>query len=587
MALDGAFLSCLREELTAALYQARVDRIHQPSREELVISMRNKGGAAKLYVSSRASSPRVHLTGIALENPASPPMFCMLLRKWLGGGRLVAIRQPGLERALYFDFDCVNELGDIVRLTLAVELMGRHSNVILINPDGNVMDAIKRIDFEMSSVRPVLPGLPYSPPPAAAGRLDLTLSPPEDIIKAVIAGKDEPLSQALLSVSHGLSPLICREVSHLATRGRDTNAKALTDEERQRAVFYLARVKAAVETGENRRPYILYDAQSQPLEFSFMPITQYGLSAVGHEVDSFSRLLDEFYRQKDAALRMKQHSQDILRVLGNVSERLTRKLENQRRELSLSEDRDRFRIYGELIHANIGKIPKGADSAELINYFDPECSVLRIPLDPSKTPAQNAQKYFKEYRKAQTAERILAEQITRGEMELKYIDTVFDALSRAKTFGELSGLRDELAAGGYMKLQRHKQKPPAPLGPLEFRSDDGFAILVGRNNIQNDRLTLKTARASDIWFHTKNIPGSHVIVQARGVTPPDRTLEQAAILAALHSKAAASRQVPVDYTEVRHVKKPAGSPPGMVVYEAHRTAYVTPDPSLAERLKKE
>ena len=256
MALDGAFLSCLREELTAALYQARVDRIHQPSREELVISMRNKGGAAKLYVSARASSPRVHLTDIALENPASPPMFCMLLRKWLGGGRLVAIRQPGLERALYFDFDCVNELGDIVRLTLAVELMGRHSNVILINPEGNVMDAIKRIDFEMSSVRPVLPGLPYSPPPAAAGRLDLTLSPPEDIIKAVIAGKDEPLSQALLSVSHGLSPLICREVSHLATRGRDTNAKALTDEERQRAVFYLARVKAAVETGENRSIFI-------------------------------------------------------------------------------------------------------------------------------------------------------------------------------------------------------------------------------------------------------------------------------------------------------------------------------------------
>ncbi len=586
MALDGAFLSCLREELTAALKEARVDKIHQPSREELVISMRSRNGTNKLYISARANSPRVHFTNIALENPASPPMFCMMLRKRLTGGRLVAIRQPGLERILFFDFDCVNELGDIVRLMLAVEIMGRHSNIILINADGKILDAIKRIDFEMSSVRPVLPGLAYMQPPIKAGKLDLTVFQPPDLIKAAMTGKDKPLSQALLNVSHGLSPLICREVSHLATRGRDTNAYSLTEDEKQRAVFYLSRVMAAVKTGENRCPYILFNPQNEPLEYSFMPITQYGLNAVGREIDCFSLLLDEFYRQKDAAIRLKQHSHDILRVLSNASDRIARKLENQKRELAQAGDREQLRIYGDLIHGNIGAIQKGAESAELINYFDPECATVRVPLDPSMSAAQNAQKCFKEYRKAQTAERILAEQIERGEQELRYIDSVFDALSRVSTLRELGELREELATGGYLRIQRSRKKLPAPLGPHEFVSDDGFTILVGRNNVQNDRLTLNTAKGSDIWLHTKNISGSHVIVQANGQMVPDQTLEQAAILAAFHSKAADSRQVPVDYTEVRNVKKPAGAPPGMVIYEKNRTAYVTPDATLAERLKK-
>ena len=586
MALDGAFLSCLKEELSAALPEARIDKIHQPSREELVLSLRHRVGTEKLYISARANSPRVHFTEIALENPASPPMFCMLLRKRLTGGRLAAVRQPGLERALYFDFDCVNELGDIVRLTLAVEIMGRHSNIILIDGDGMIIDAIKRVDFEMSSVRPVLPGLPYSPPPLAAGRLDLSVCQPAELVGAALNGRDEELSKALLGVSHGLSPLICREVSHLATRGRDTNVRALTDDERQRAVFYLSRVKAAVETGENRRPYILYDADNVPLEFSFMPITQYGLAAGGRDAESFSQLLDAFYAQKDAAVRTKQHAQDILRVLSNLSERTARKLENQRRELKRSGDRERLRIYGDLINASMGMIGKGADSAELVNYYDSECAAMVVPLDPSLSAAQNAQKYYKEYRKAQTAERVLKEQIERGERELRYFDSVFDALSRASALRELGELREELASGGYLKLQRSKQKPPAPLKPIEFVSDDGFPILVGRNNVQNDRLTLKTSRGGDIWFHTKNIPGSHVIVQTEGRRPPDRTLEQAAVLAALHSKASESRQVPVDYTEVRNVKKPNGAPPGMVIYETNQTAYVTPDAALADRLKK-
>ena len=586
MALDGTFLSCLREELTAGLPDARVDKIHQPSREELVIALRSRNGNKKLYLSARANSPRVHFTDIPLENPASPPMFCMLLRKRITGGRLAAIRQPGLERALYFDLDCVDELGDIVRLTLAVEIMGRHSNIILIE-NGRVVDAIKRVDMEMSSVRPVLPGLPYSPPPAAAGRLDLSAVEPADFLAAMEQGPDYPLSKALLNTAHGLSPLICREVSHLAARGRDPLVSDWTKEERERLLFYLDRVKAAVETGENRKPYLLLRADGSPLDFSFMAVTQYGLEALGREMDSFSSLLDAFYAQRDAGERMKQRAHDILRILTNLSDRTARKLDRQREELTRSGDRETLRIYGDLINANLYAIPRGAASAELIDYFDPACGLKTVPLDPALTAAQNAQKYYKDYRKAQKAEQILQQQIAQGEEELQYFDTVFDALSRASTWRELGELREELAAGGYLRLQRGRQKPPAPLGPLRFLSDDGFSILVGRNNVQNDRLTLRTARGGDVWFHTKNIPGSHVLVVTEGQTPPPRTLEQAAVLAALHSKAAGSAQVPVDYTEARHVRKPAGAKPGMVIYDSNHTAYVRPDAALAARLRQE
>ena len=410
---------------------------------------------------------------------------------------------------------------------------------------------------------------------------------PADFLAAMEQGPDYPLSKALLNTAHGLSPLICREVSHLAARGRDPLVSDWTKEERERLLFYLDRVKAAVETGENRKPYLLLRADGSPLDFSFMAVTQYGLEALGREMDSFSSLLDAFYAQRDAGERMKQRAHDILRILTNLSDRTARKLDRQREELTRSGDRETLRIYGDLINANLYAIPRGAASAELIDYFDPACGLKTVPLDPALTAAQNAQKYYKDYRKAQKAEQILQQQIAQGEEELQYFDTVFDALSRASTWRELGELREELAAGGYLRLQRGRQKPPAPLGPLRFLSDDGFSILVGRNNVQNDRLTLRTARGGDVWFHTKNIPGSHVLVVTEGQTPPPRTLEQAAVLAALHSKAAGSAQVPVDYTEARHVRKPAGAKPGMVIYDSNHTAYVRPDAALAARLRQE
>lgn len=586
MALDGAFLACLRRELVEALPDARVDKIYQPEREELIIALRYRGGTERLYLSAHAAAPRVHFTKETPENPAQPPMFCMLLRKRLTGGRLAAIRQDGLERALYFDFDCISELGDPVRLTLAAEIMGRHSNLILVGEDGIIIDAIKRIYPDMSSVRPVLPGMRYETPPAPAGRFDLSRHTAEELATAVKDGKDTPLSKALLALSQGLSPLSCREIAYRACGGRDPQVSELTPAEWEKLIDCIRRTQNAAFSGGV--PYLLTKPDGTPLEYSFQPIIQYGLEARGQEMPSYSALLDAFYARRAAAERLRVHSHDLLRVLTNAAERISRKLQNQRQELADAADRDRYRLYGDLINANMHLIPQGADAAEVVNYFDENCAPITIPLDPALAPAANARRYYKLYRKAQTAEEMLTARITAGEAELVYIDTVFDALSRATTLRELDELRTELEEQGYLRRQKNAQKKKlAPMKPLTFRSDDGFTILVGRNNLENDRLTLRTAKGSDVWLHTKNIPGSHVIVVCEGQTPPDRTLEQAAILAATNSKAADSVQVPVDYAFARHVKKPSGAKPGMVIYTDNRTAYVNPDPALAERLRTE
>ncbi|MBQ9963896.1 MAG: NFACT family protein [Clostridia bacterium] len=584
MAIDGAYLYCLRAELEERLLGSRVDKIHQPSKEELVFSLRSQTGHVKLYISARVNSPRVQFTDISLENPPSPPMFCMLLRKRLSGARLVAVRQIGLERVLYFDFDAVNELGDAVRLTLAAEIMGRYSNIILIDGDSRVVDAIKRVDLTMSPMRPILPGIEYIVPLVDSVRVDLLNNTVEEVAARIREG-GAPLDRAIRSCTQGLSPLVCREIAYQTLRGEEDSG-TLTEAQEHRLERALYRVQQALLTPEKRTPYVLYRTDHTPLDFSFLPITQYGLSAVGREADGFSRLLDEFYAEKDAAERMRQRSQDVWRILNTAIDRISRKLGNQRRELKDSTKRDEKRLYADLINANLHSIPKGAAQVELINYYEETCPTVTVPLDPALTAVQNAQRYYKDYRKAKTAEEILGQQIAIGEQDLVYLDSVFDALSRATTVRELEELRAELMATGYMRRQGSKQKPPPPTKPLEFVSDDGFTILVGRNNVQNDKLTTRIAKGSDWWFHTKNIAGSHTVILTDGVTPPDTTVMQAAILAATHSKAADSAQVPVDYTQIRNVKKPAGAKPGMVIYETNRTVYVTPDKTLAARLLK-
>ena len=584
MALDGAFLRHLKKEITDRELGARGDKIYQPNKEELVFLLRTRQEAFKLLLSARANSPRIHFTQYAPENPKVPPMLCMLLRKRLSGAKLVEIRQPGLERLLYLDFDAANELGDKVRLSLVIEIMGKYSNIILVDGQGKIVDALKRVDEEMSSQRLVQPGLTYELPPAQNKPCMLECQP-EEIVEAIVhQPKNQSLNKGILNALQGLSPVVCREVEHQVGRGQELFTRDLTQEQKERLRFFLERLFTTVRDTAGE-PYMVTKIKGKPVEFSFLNIVQYGTLASVSRWEDFSSLLDEFYEERDRQDRMRVKAQDLLRLLANASERLSRKINLQRGELARSEDREHLRVCGDLINANLYRIERGSAFADLENFYD-ENRLMRIKLDPALNATQNAQKYYKEYRKAKTAQQVLGEQIAQAEQELLYVDSVFDCLSRVQSESELNEIRQELREEGYLKAVRDKRKPPAPLAPLEFVSSEGFRILVGRNNRQNDKLTLKQANNNDIWLHTKNIPGSHTIIVTGGRQPGDATLKEAAMLAAYHSRAKDSSQVPVDYTQVRYVSKPQGAKPGMVIYVHYQTLFVTPQHELTEKLKK-
>lgn len=573
MALDGAFLHIVKKEL-GHLIGGRVDKISQPSREEVVIAFRTHGGNCKLLISASAGSARVHITKKTIENPKVPPMFCMLLRKHLGNGRLLDIRQDGLERILYFDFEAMNELGDMVKVTLAVEIMGRCSNLVIINADGKIIDSIKRVDAEMSRERMVLPGMTYTYPPRD-NRLDFRNCTAEDIVNAAEQLPDCDLSKALIKIFEGLSPIVAREWVYYAAQGNDAVKSELQGELLERLAFVIN--QTARECDENRCTFtVVKDKEGLLKDFSFIPINQYVGLMDTKELDSACDLLDYFYSERDSISRMKQRSQDMYKLLLNATDRISRRLANQRIELKESENREEFKLKGDLISANLYRVEKGMASVKVENFYDEACPEIEIKLDPRLTPSQNMQHYYAEYRKADTAEKILTEQIAKGEEELAYIDSVFDALTRTNGEDEVNELRMELAEQGYIRAAKLKGKPPKSHPPLEFKSPEGFTILVGRNNKQNDMLTTKLAEKSDIWLHTKNITGSHVIIRANGQAVPDDTIVYAARLAAFHSKAKNSSQVPVDYVPVKFVKKPSGSKPGMVIFTNNRTLYVTP-----------
>lgn len=573
MALDGIALSMLKNEMAEKLIDARVDKIHQPSKEELIISLRWNGGNGKLLVSASASAPRIHFTEAQVDNPKAPPMFCMLMRKHLSGAKLVAMEQFGLERLIHLSFATYNELGDPVILKLAVEIMGRHSNIILIGNDGKIIDAIKRVTADMSSVRQVMPGMTYVFPPSQnkMNTLDLDYMA---FIERLKNGRDVPLSKALMETLDGVSPIVCRELSDLATAGLDTTARELSNDECEKLVGAVENLAEKVKNGDGK-PYAVIEENGHPLDFTFMEVKQYGDSMTVKEAESFSAMLDKFYSDRSGADRMKQRSGDLFRFVVNLADRLSRKLDIQRQELARSTERDSLRVKGELIHANIRMIEKGMSSVILENYYDNN-SPMEVKLDPRLSPNQNAQHYFSEYRKADTAERMLKKLIEKGEAELSYIESVFDLLSRARTDDEIVSIRDELVSQGYLKNHRQKNQKPIKIAPKEYISTDGFRILCGRNNLQNDKLTFKDSRKNDIWFHTQKIHGSHTVIITEGREVPPSTLEQAALIAAYNSKARDSSLVPVDYTEIKNVKKPSGAAPGKVIYEHYKTAYVRP-----------
>ena len=584
MALDGALLSFITAEINARLENARVDKLQQPERDEIDITFRLRGGGEKLLLSASSNNPRAHFTCISKENPMTAPMFCMLLRKHLSGARFAGATQPGLERILFLNFDCFNEFGDEVRRTLAVEIMGRHSNIMLLDEKGRIMDAVKHVDETMSSKRQVLPGLQYEMPPQQDKR-DVTDIPPHDVI-AKFHGRREELSKALIGVLQGVSPVVCRELAQLACRDAAARVGSLTSEQEERLAFFLKKLSSDIKGGKGV-PVLISEAKSgRPLDFSFMDITQYGTAASVRRYDSFSQLLDAFYYERDRVERVTRRAHDILGVITNAVERVSRKLDNQRAELKTCGDRERLKICGDLILSNIFRLERGLSRCEIENYYEEGSPTVGIELNPRLSPAQNAQKYYREYRKAATAEKYLRQQIEIDEKELAYLDTVFDELSRATGESELEEIRYELTGEGYLKNRgRRADKRLRENAPLKFRSADGFEIMVGRNNRQNDKLTLKTANKRDIWLHTRNIPGAHVVISAGGAAVPAGTLTQAAMLAALHSRAKDSSQVPVDYTLVKNVKKPSGAKPGFVIYDDFKTVFVSPDAELGTRLK--
>lgn len=588
MALDGAFLSRLCHEIEERCRDgARIDRIAQPSRDELIFHLRWRGGAGKLLLSANAGSARIHFTESSPENPKSPPMFCMLLRKHLSSAKLMAVRQIQLDRIVHLEFESRNELGDLVTITVAMEIMGRHSNIIIVDQDGKIIDAIKRIDPEMSSVRQVLPGMLYALPPMQ-DKLNLLQAEGRESVARLEQARPIELSRALMDVVQGISPLVAREIAHFATRGVERTFEELTEDQRERLVFYLSGLLQTLQSSGGT-PTMVLEPTGRPREFSFLPIRQYSSAMVTKEYPDFSSLLDAFYARRDQMERMKQRSSDLLRILANASDRITKKLVLQREELLECGDREQLRIRGDLINANLYAIQKGDEKAVLPNLYDPEMAEIEISLDPQMTPVQNAQRYYALYRKADTAEKMLTKLIASAESELIYVDTVFDALTRAETEADLAAIRQELVESGYVrtlrkKQQNGKQRKAAALPPLRYRSADGYTILCGRNNLQNDKLTLKESRNYDLWLHTQKIPGSHTIIVSQGEEIPKTTIEQACIIAAYNSKARESTKVPVDFTVVKNVKKPGGAKPGMVIYDHYQTVIVDPDEALVQSL---
>lgn len=568
MPLDGSFIACLRRELEAAT-DCHIDKIHIPGKNEFVFALRGKGFAKKLFVSISPESPRISFTDTVFENPANPPMFCMLLRKHLYSGRILSVTGEGAERLIKFNIQSTNEMGDRVINSLVLEFLGHKTNLILLDGTGRIIDAARRSDIEAGD-RLIQPGAMYSLP-ENSGKYDILTGDLSGAAKNILKHPDARLSDCILQNIAGISPLICRETAFRLTG--DCDSLVLSVSEKELASF-LKDLRETVFNGGT--PYILYGKDGTPKDYSFIEIAQYGDSYTCRQAASYSDLLESFYGERERIRRLEHSKSDLLKRIKNLISRNEKKLHLRENELKRSADREHLRIYGELIKANIYCIEKGAHKAVVQNYYDPDCAEIEIPLNTALSPAANAAKYFKEYKKACTAEQTLGELIKECKEELEYLESVLFELQSADSSAELTEIRAELTASGYLSRNSGSKKAKITAKPYRF-SKNGFEIAVGRNNLQNDELTTKTASKNDIWFHTKNIHGSHVILFTDGKEPDDETLLYAATLAAYFSKAKSSNQVPVDYTPVKYVKKPNGSKPGMVIYTTNKTIYANPE----------
>ena len=575
MPLDAICLQGVVGELTPQLTGSRIEKIQQPARDQIILLLR---GSRRLFLNAGANQPRIHLTEQLRDNPSQPPMFCMLLRKHLSGGIIESIRQEPLERVVTLTVLASDELGERSRFTLVWEGMPRRANLILCDRDGRIIDCLRRVDLEAEQDRQVLPGLFYRLPTRQDKRSPLSVTEEEFAALLGRAAPDAPLDGWLLDTFTAISPLVARELTVRACGSTDapvSQGSALWD------VFS----RWQRDVNENAFTPTLIKRNGSLADFTYGPVTQYGTYAETEVYDSFSHLLDDFYEKREQAERVKQKGRDLLKTATTARDRVRRKLAAQEKELAACLDRDHLRICGELITANLYRMERGQSRLTAQNYYDENCADMDIPLNVRLSPQENAARYFKQYAKAKTAEKYLTVQLQRGGEELQYLESVLQELAQAESEQDFNDIRTELTDGGYLR-GRGKKQPGFQRAskPREFRSSAGLRILVGRNNRQNDRLTTKDADKRDIWLHTQKIHGSHVILCTGGAEPDERSLMEAASLAAYFSQAQGSTKVPVDYTPVKFVKKPAGAKPGMVVYTTYQTMLADPDEELVKRL---
>ena len=573
MPLDAILLTALRRELEESLIGAKIDKINMPEKDLILFSVHSRErGSRRVLISVRPGSARISLTEQTQENPPQPPMFCMLLRKYLLGARITALEQPLGERLLIMKLETTDELSIHGEKTLVLELMGKGLNLLLVDGDGRILDCIRRVDYEDSNRRALLPGLFYTLPPQQEKPSFFRTSAEECERLLESADRAVPCDKWLLDTFGGLSPLLCREVSLNGWEGLPAA---------------LAALRERIET-ENFTPVML-TLDGVPKDYSFMPIRQYGARAELAEYPSFSALLDAFYRAKDKTESLRRRSADLTRTAKTARDRLQRKIAAREQELLETEKREEYRRRGDLITANMYRLQRGMRSFEAQDYYEPDCPTVTVPLDARKTPQQNAALNYKLYTKAKTANRMLTELLASAREDEAYLESVLDELSRAECDRDLSDIRRELVDAGYIKekTQGKRPKQPAARRPMRFVSDSGTEILVGRGNVQNDELTLRTARRTDLWLHVQKIPGSHVIVSQAEGEADEETVHQAAVLAATYSQAKGGGKVAVDCTQVRFVKKPSGAKPGRVIYTDYRTLIASADEALAERLRKD
>ncbi len=566
MAFDAFFMSAVLEEVREKCIGARIDKIHQPSRDTLILQMHSREHRTKLLFAANPTAPRLHLTTASPENPPEPPMFCMFLRKHLMGAKLAEVSQPPMERAATFTFDCTDEMGFPVQKKLVAELMGRTCNLYLLSPEGRILDCLRRIGMDESTKRAALPGLMYQAPEA------ITKKDPRDAenyVNFLSAPGPDQISERLMDAFGGLSPLVCREAALFATGSTDARIDPREEDTvAQKLQLFFS------EHLNHPKPCYYAQADGTPKQFAFCPIRQYG---DWKEADSFQQLLDMYYTVRDRNDAMRQKGQAVRKTVQNLCTRLKRKLAIQEKELEATYDRERLRQLGDIVTANIHRIVKGQTTVECQDFYDEEMPFITVPISPILSPQQNAARFYKDYSRMKNAEKELTRQIGLGETELTYLQSVLEELNRAQTEAELEEIRRELQEGGYLRPDAGRKKvKQGKLQPMRFESTDGYPIYVGRNNRQNEELTFKLARKDDIWCHASKVHGSHVIISCGGTTPTDDTITQAAQLAAFYSETKGGRNVPVDVTPVKQVKKIPNGKPGMVIYHTYKTVIANP-----------